>query len=278
METLLGKKPENYQQLVKRSLRLYRAAFIEVIPLAVLLAFIVFIPRLLSVVIGQEVFAYLMPLSRGYFWVLAIDLVSLIIFIALLWRMHCVIKHIEEKPQEDYAKGVRKFLSSFVASVIQNIIILALTLICRGIALIFLEYHLVFTHYEYWIAVLLILELIAIIYMLVLFVFYMPLIAIENKGILGSLARSMQLVWHFWFRTFLLQLTPWLCYLLLLLILKYGLGINFHIDFFDWTHHSLAVTIANIIIFSLFIPWFAAMLLTQLNDLEIRKKSVTRPK
>jgi hypothetical protein len=82
------------------------------------------------------------------------------------------------------------------------------------------------------------------------------------------------LVWNHWWRVFSTQLTPWLFYLALLIAVKYVLHIDFHIYFTQKIDNTLWVTIAHIAVFSLFIPWVAALLLVQLKDLELRKSLV----
>ena len=103
----------------------------------------------------------------------------------------------------------------------------------------------------------------------------MPLIAIENKGIVAALERSMRLAWNHWLRIFLMQMTPWFCYLIFLSILKFIFRINVHIYFTNTLVHPLWTSVLQMIIFALFIPWVAAILLVQLKDLELRKHIVT---
>ena len=81
----------------------------------------------------------------------------------------------------------------------------------------------------------------------------------------------MLLVWNHWWRVFSVQATPWLCYLFLLFSLKYVLGINIHIYLLGQTSHSVLISLLHLLIFAIFIPWVAAILVVQLKDLELRK-------
>ena len=56
MDTILPSQPSTYRQLIKHSFLLYRASFSKVIFLCCLFSVTVFIPRLLSDAIGQDIF------------------------------------------------------------------------------------------------------------------------------------------------------------------------------------------------------------------------------
>jgi hypothetical protein len=110
-----------------------------------------------------------------------------------------------------------------------------------------------------------------------LFFFYFPLILTENKGPIDSLIRSAQLVWGYWWKTLWVQTLPWLCYLGVLLLMQ-SMGISTHIYFFKPTLITPLATAVHIFIFALFFPWFAATMLVQLRDLELRAKLNKKPR
>jgi hypothetical protein len=275
MEPFLPSHPETYSQLIKRSIHLYRASFSKVILLSFLLALVVFVPRFLSLLIGQDIFLNLPPLSPHRFWLAAINIVGLLFFIAILWHTHCVVRGIHEPLIEDVGKGVKKIILVLFATLLQSLIVYAVAAIIYGLQLLLFQYHLLFG--KNLVSILLTCfvfmgQFVLILYISTLFLFLVPLIAIENHGILKSLERSVLLVWNHWWRTFSVQFTPWICYLLFLFFIKYILHINIHIYFLEHGVHPLWTTLLNMIIFALFIPWVAAILLVQLKDLELRKK------
>ena len=275
MDTFLPSHPETYKQLIKRSLNLYRASFSNVILFSFLLSLIVFVPRFLSFIIGQDIFLHLPPLSPHRFWLAAVDLVGLLFFIAIIWHMFCVARGIREPLIDDLNKGAKKVLLVFCATILQSLIVYGVAAIIFGLQLLLFQYHLLFNKHPLSIFLtyfVLIGQSALIIYIGTLFIFLMPLIAIENNGILKSLERSILLVWNHWWRTFSLQLTPWMYYLLVLMFIKFILRIDIHIYFIEHGVHPLWTIILNMVVFTLFVPWIAAVLLVQLKDLELRKQ------
>jgi hypothetical protein len=111
----------------------------------------------------------------------------------------------------------------------------------------------------------------AIFYIYYLFYFYLPLILTENEGAFSSLKKSAVLVWRNWWRTCVVQILPWACYLIFLVIVREAFKLNLHIYFIDNYSPTIGITCLQILLFALFIPWPAATLLVQLRDLELRK-------
>jgi hypothetical protein len=275
METLLPSQPESYKQLIRRSFLLYRKSFSKIILLSFLLSVVVFIPRLLSNIIGQDIFANISPFSPHRLWLVVIDLVSLTCFIGILWHMHCVVVRLHEPLVEDFLVGIKKVIYVFIAAIIQSTIVFAVVMLIYGIQILLHEHHLLFGKNLLGILFTVFVffsQLAIIVYVSTLFCFFIPIIAIENKGIITSLERSVSLVWNHWWRTFSVQLTPWFSYLILLLIIKYVFRLNIHIYFMEYDSHSNWITCLYIILFTLFIPWAASLMIIQLKDLELRKK------
>lgn len=276
MDTLLPTQPETYWQLLRRSIRLYRVSFKKVALLAVLLAITAFVPRLLSYAIGQDVLHNLTLFSLNQLWLTMLNLVAFIFFIAIIWHMHCEIIHKHESLREDFSIGFKKVITVFIASTLQSVLVIAIIAIIIASQML-IHYYLPFLFESglgIWIVSLIFLfELTLLAYIATLFIFIVPLVAIENKGILSSIQRSITLVWNHWWRTVTLQATPWICFILVLAFVKFILKINVHIYFIDQVPHPLLLTILQIIIFAIFIPWVAALLLVQLQDLELRNNS-----
>ena len=274
MDTLLPSQPETYWQLLRRSIRLYRVTFKKVALLAALLAITTFVPRLLSFAIGQDILHNIGLFSLNQLWLTMLNLVAFIFFIAIIWHMHCEIIHKRDTLREDFKIGFKKVITIFIASTLQSLLVIGIVAIIIG-SQMFIHYNLPWIFESaigIWIASLLFLfELTVLAYFATLFIFIVPLVAIEDKGILSSLQRSVTLVWNHWWRTITLQATPWICLILILAFAKFILNINVHIYFLDQLTHPLLLTILQIIIFAVFIPWVAATLLVQLQDLELRK-------
>ncbi len=106
-----------------------------------------------------------------------------------------------------------------------------------------------------------VLQFLLLVYISTLFIFFIPIIAIENKGVIVSLEQSILLVWnHFW-RVLSVQLFPWICYLIFLLVIQSVFGIDIHVYFFKFSTHTIMAGVLNLIMFAIFVPWVAATLL-----------------
>jgi hypothetical protein len=274
MDSILPSQPETYSQLLKRSFLLYRLSFRKIIVFAFLLSLVVFIPRFISDAVGEDIFANLSPFSLNQLWVFVINLAGLLFFIAIVWHMHCVIINKHEPLSEDIRLAMRKVLYTFIASLIEGAILFCVAALVFGVQLLLWEFH----HWLYAssfgvfiIGLVLLGNSFLLLYVSTLFVFFVPIIAIENKSLIASLERTVYLVWNHWFRAFSFQITPWICYIILLAFLKYMLRFNIHIYFADRAAHPLWTTLLQLVLFALFVPWVASNLLVQLKDLELRK-------
>lgn len=275
MDTFLPTKPESNRQLIKRSFRLYKASFKTVIFLSFLLAVTAFIPRILSDSIGQEIFASLPPLSLHRLWLILVNLGALLFIIAILWRMHCIIHRIHEPLVEDLMRGLKKLFYVFLAGIIESAIIFAVAMIIYGIQLLIVQKDFLFNYHTLGMILTFLIfavQLALIIYISTLFFFLIPLIAVENNSILVSIERSILLGWNHWWRIFSLQMTPWVVYILLLFVIRFIFGVNIHIYFIEHGDHTIWTTLLHIVIFTLYVPWVAALIMVQLKDLELRKK------
>jgi len=272
MKIALSTHPENYSKVLARSFLLYRRAFFRVIFLSLVLSIIVFIPRILTVILRQDLWADVALFNPKRIGFVLIDLISLTLFTAMLWRIRCVITDMHETFFDDLKTTFRKIPRIIVASLLQIVMVLAMNLLffvviyymhpetasswkiaVPIIILFFIQFFLAFCIY-------------------LLFYFYLPTILIENEGVISSLTKSASLVWKNLWRTWIVQVTPWLAYLACLLFLQVALKINIHIYFIEDIHPpTWTSTVLHIALFALFLPWTATTMITQLRDLELRK-------
>lgn len=272
MEIKLSTQPETNSQLLARSLALYQATFPKVFYLGLILSIVAFIPRILFVATSTD-FSSLHLSNPIRLMYILIDLVSLIFFTAILWRMQCKSHHRRETILTDIKIAFRKLPAIFVATIIQS---LAISIVVISLVVLLYFFQL---YAQPNLMTLLVFSLIAIlqvcvaIYLFFEFYFYIVLIVTEDKGVLPALKRSIFLVWGNWWRTFLLQITPWVIYLVCIILIRNYLHFNLHIYFIKETVIATwPTTIIHILLFALFIPWAAANVLVQLRDLELRKK------
>lgn len=275
MRKLLPSKPENYWGIIKRSLRLYRVSIAQVFSLSLLLSILAFLPRFISIFMGHDVFLNFTLFDPQRLWIILLNIVCMLVFIAMLWRIHCIIVGIHEPFLQDFRIGLKKVLYVFIANIIASFIIVTITMTLYGLEFLLVQYHLLFAVNTTSALITLIVfsgQLILTVYLLTLFVFLLPLIAIENEHIFTSIKRSVLLVWNHWWRTFSVQITPWLSYLILLVIIKFLLNVQIHIYFTRLDVQNIWPSILHVLLFAFFIPWVGAILLVQLNDLELRNE------
>lgn len=274
MTNIWPNHPSTYGQLIKRSLYLYKISLKQVLFLSVLLSICAFMPRIISTITGNEIAYTQSVFDPRRIWLIVVNLFALTIFVALLWRMHGILREYHEPLIEDFAIGARKAISVFLAAIIQALILFAIAMLVFTLIIMLSHAQLLFRQ-NFWgiLFSMLILggQAILILYISTLFIFVLPLIAIENKGVFGAIQKSLSLVWNHWWRTLTVQLTPWLYYLLLLILLKYIGNLDLHIYFIYEQTPNIASTVLQLILFIIFIPWVAAVLLVQLKDLELRK-------
>lgn len=281
MKSMLPTKPSNNAVLLKLSVKLYKAAFKHFIILSGVLSFLSFIPRFISLFMGQDIFHALAPLSPHRLWFVALNLLCLILFIAIIWSLYCTSRGRHEPFVEDLSKGLKKVIYVIVAAMIEVAIFFAVSMVVYGVFALIHTYH-SFLSQNIWglllVAVILLGLLALLIYVSLLFLFFIPLIAIENKGIIVALERSVFLAWNHPWRIFSLQIAPWICYLIVLLIVRFLFNIEIHIYFFPTPAFNILTTVFQLILFALFIPWVGALMLVQLKDLELRRHLVTNLK
>ncbi len=266
--------PESYPQLIKRGLTLYRKAFRHVILFALLTAIAVFLPRLINLIWQYNFFA--INTSHPYLnrvCQLVFTLIDLTFFTAILWRLQCRMVGIKDTLLKDFITACKKLPRIFIAGLIQSFCLYLISLVGVVILLILLPGNLQDVSELDHLALFLTITLftVVIFYVFYLFYFYLPLILTESRSILGALKRSVILVHGNFWRTLIFQATPWLTYLILLVVLRSVFHIDLHIYFIEIKNVTLSSTSLHILIFTLFVPWVAINLLIQVHDLELRK-------
>lgn len=265
-------QPLNNNLLLTQSNILYRATFTKVIGISILLSVIAFFPRILDFLQGKDPYKVI-PSVNSNNWILLIYICCLLLFITILERVEFTIERRRDRLKKDFVLSLRKFPYVFLAAIVQTAFFILLSIAFVGFYLLLAKFNLIYTKNP--VAIMLItipifMQLIIAIYVTFSIWFYIPLIVTENFGVLQSLIYSFQLVWTNWRRTFTLQITPWLCYIVLLILLRYGANINLHVYYSPAESTSLFALVVHILIFALFIPWFASVMLVQLHDLELR--------
>lgn len=261
---MLPTHPENYWQLMARSMKLYRAAFLSVFILALLLSLIAFSPRLLTLYLGKNIFlsSNVFDPKRGA--LIFVDLISLLFFTAILEYKFRLLTNRIDTVMHDFLVACKKIFLIFLATLIQSGFILLLNISIFGtFFLLHQKYALLETHAGLLLVIIgCVLQFALWLFIYVIFTFYLPLIVVENKGALSALKRSAQLVCGNWFRTLWVQATPWVVYLLCLTCT----------GFIPHSPHAQAIaTSLQILLFALLVPWLTGLLLVQLRDLELRQ-------
>jgi hypothetical protein len=280
MQVALATQPESVCRLLLRSIKLYVKGLPKVFFFSLLLSIIVFIPRLVALVYGEEITINPSFITTGIhaLWGLLIEAGALFVFTSMLWRIRCVLYEEHESLFFDMKIAIKKLPFIIAAAFIQAVFFTILTTIVIIFGFYLTQYQvntsdvLPFSH-TFFAAILLALNFWFLIYVYYLFIFYLPLILTEDKGIIGSLQQSMMLVWGKWWQTFLVLFVPWLAYIVVLVILRKMFNLDLHIYFIEPIIQSTwSAVIIHIFIFAIFVPWVASVLLIQLRDLELRKK------
>ena len=264
--------PEQIHQQFNRSLKLYFKALSHVIFFALLFSIIVFIPRLTMLAFHQEMWPNSI-LNWNSLLLLVVDIGALILFTSMLWRIKCRITGRHESFFDDLMMAVKKIPQILIAVLIQVLVFVLINTLVMGFYFL-IKNHAVLTNQKPVYALIggtFLLEAFALIYIYFLFFFYLALILTEDQTALSALKKSVMLVWKNWWRTFCVQLLPWVTYFIVLLIIAMVFDIEINIYFFQSVNVSFLIVLLQILLFAVFIPWPAATMLVQLRDLELRK-------
>jgi len=267
-------KPSGYSKLMQKSFSLYRSSLRGLFLLSLALSIILFIPRILSFYVGHDIFAEWSGQNTLQLWMLFIELTAIVLLISIFYRLNCELGHKHEPYSEDLLTGVYRVLFVFAATIIQTFIIVGIGFIPFKTQMFLYENEL-FNVNSWWgaigIAVFLAAQAMLILYVFTLFIFYLPIISVENRAIFRALFQSAHLVWNHWWRVFSLQISPWFVFALAIMFLLM-IGLNIDINNFEYNQSTLLILIIHIVLLALYIPWVASLLLVQLKDLELRLK------
>jgi hypothetical protein len=246
--TLLPDTPLSISQIFMRSARLWKPVFKNVFPL-VFIAFIFFIlpyfifPELNSVNMADRVGKWFsMGFTLILYWV-----ISIVFYTAIY---HHVFKFLQAETEKFWASiwvGIKKFL------LISFAVLLAALL--TGLGYVALA--------------------IPGIYLTVVFAIYLPLLITENLNPFNALKSSIELIWLNWWRTAIIVGIPSFLFMLVNLAIEiYALRwltiphpLGGEILLF---HH-----ISKFILAIFYFPFFVTLVLVQVNDLKLRKSSVS---
>jgi len=267
MKKKIANLPTNYFGLIKASLQLYRASFDRTIILSFLFTLFIFIPNILAIITGTPLFIFT-SFTVQQLWFLMVQLIGTALYVAILWRMHCVLRGIHELMTDDLKMGVEKVLYIIASIVVATLILFGVFLLVIGIHhwLQYNQFNLM--SHPILLSVLFIWLGIIVLYICSLFIFFAPLIVTENYGVFTSLKRSASLVWNHWGRVITTQITPWVVYVLIMTLFRY----LFKLDILMYGIYAIGFTFVHILVVTLLLPWLAALSLMQLKDLELRNK------
>jgi len=267
-------QPESNWDVIKRGWNLYNASFSHVFILALSLSVVAFLPRLVSFALGTNIVIALPPYSPHRLWFTLIDIVCLIFFTCIMWRIRCFVLGKHERITEDFNVAFHKWPLILVASIIQTLLYFILLITITSYFSYLAQTGILFKTNPVSICMVILpaaVQLLFNVYVFFLLLFYLPLIVTENSTIIGSLKRSAELVWRNWWRVFYVQTFPWFCYVLVIILIKVVTHFPIHLYFFQVNKATLSGLYTHLFIFGMFIPWWATSLIVQLHDLELRK-------
>jgi hypothetical protein len=266
-------QPENLIQTLSRSWSLYRATFLKAFLLALIIALIEFTPRIMMFVMSDSTIA--VPYVWLRIFLLLCEFVDIVLFAAILWHIQSVALNRHESLRTDFRLGLKKLPTIIIAAFIQ-LTLYGIICVSAMVIYYFLMTHPLTEHPEHPVSIFLvgipvIVQFLFTFYLFFLLYFYLPLILTENNGPINSLFHSARLVWNNWWKTFWVVVTPWFVYVAVLVGLKM-LGAKFSIYTSQGFSSTPLATAIHILVFALFIPWFAATMLVQLRNLEMLKE------
>lgn len=276
MKIPLSSHPETNLQLLRRSLALYQKVFFRVFLYSLFLAIVAFIPRLVTIITSKPTIFDISHFEIKNLWIILIEFIALVFFTAELWRIRCVVVDEKESMRDDIKIALKKIPYILACSFIQVCLLMAINfMVSLGMEYIIHDQNsliLIDLTRQILLAILIFIQVVAIFYILFAFYFYVPIIVVENKGVFAALQKSVALVWTNWWRTFLIQITPWAVFVLTLRLLQIFTPLRIRIYFLSTVQTpDFLATIITILIFACFITWAASLLILQLRDLELRK-------
>lgn len=281
MDAILPASPQPNRILLRYSLNIYKLTFSKVFWLALLLSIVFFTPRISQDVRTLMGIHTVETFELFNYWLLLFNLVSLLIFIAILWRVYNAIHKHHETVGADIEIGLKRLISAFLGVLLESIVLVGLVYLIFAFEYLLVQNNLLFGQSLFSTILTIFIfvgQLFLILYAYTLFIFMIPIIALENRNLWSALKRSVILVWNHWWRTFSFQLTPIVVFVAILFILRFLIGLDVSLYPYETIGHNIVDTIIQLLILALFIPWVAAIILVQLRDLELRKNMTAKDK
>lgn len=180
-------QPLRIPEVIKESLKLYRASFGQLWYWALLVSLIsAAINTFWPVYTPQQGFSVL-----GLIMMLVDFLVSVFVFIIMLHRTQTVGTQQRVSLMDSLKLASTKLLITFTAFIIVTVVVILTSFVF----------------------------IIPGIYFFIMFIFYSAAIVLDNAGVFSSMKQSIQLVYKNWFRTFTLFLIPFAASVILLTLL-----------------------------------------------------------
>lgn len=207
------------------------------------------LPNLLLFFAGSNTFQTLpRPYGVAYFFIFIIIFIIQVYGTIFLMHRIYILGAAPTQPTSDSFKTAKeKLLPAIVASVICFVGMMVLGLIAKVLNLSGPLIFLLFTP--------------LVLFLLVLLLFYLPLIIFDNLSGLDALEKSIRLVLGYWWETLLVVLTPSFISLLLIVF-----------AFMIQPPNSLGLILSMMVISSFIAPLTYSLLLTQYNNLRLLKK------
>ena len=121
-------EPESISQTLSRSWDLYRLTFLKAFLLALLISILEFLPRLIDLMVGYNVFAVTLHYNYFRLLIMLFNLIEIVIFSAILWHMQNVTLNKHESLSADFRTGLKKLPAVLAAAIIQLLIFFAISL------------------------------------------------------------------------------------------------------------------------------------------------------
>jgi hypothetical protein len=247
--------PQSIGKVLDNMFRLYGTTFWKVIWISAGAALIANLPSLLMPPMPTDDPEATMAAMRQFLWILPLSmLATLYSYAAILHRMHAVATGANANLGTALRIGLIKLFPLLIASILY-LLALAVGLVLLVVPGILLGLSLYF---------------------------YLPLIVVDNKGVLAALKSSHRLVWGNWWRTATVVAVP-----MFIIMAFYGIlglvagitGVGIAVSGGGEAEVQRSLETYTLIselaatLFSAFIgPLFAALLLVQLHDLELRRE------
>ena len=242
----LATQPQSIGKVLDNSMRLFTASFSKIFVLVLIMVVVSAAPYLMEPTLN---FDFEQPTSTTYslitiFWFIPMLIIIFTCYGAIYARIGAIMHNRELSLLDSLKIGIKKLVPIIVASLLYVLAIFG------GMILLIIP---------------------GFILMLTL-LFYMPLIASEDEGILSSLKRSHRLVWGNWWRTTSVFVVPGFIIIAVLLLMVSIIGIAIGIPNMDIKVIALVENLASSLSSLITTPFLCAVLVSQLHDLKLRKE------